>query len=81
MMRRFNPYIGKRTVDGDKNPCDPGCPKRSATCHGTCPEYTSWQKKLQDFIAAQENVRNGADASFEGLRKNKRMRALKKYGY
>ena len=27
-------------------PCKPDCKKRSAECHGNCPEYEQWRKKL-----------------------------------
>jgi hypothetical protein len=78
MNRGFNPYANKVTEDGQKNPCAPDCPKRSATCHANCPDYIPYQQKLQAFGAKQEAIRFGADASFEGMRKNKAMRAKSK---
>ena len=28
-----------------KQPCDRGCPNRSATCHGTCEAYLAFEKE------------------------------------
>lgn len=27
-------------------PCDPECPERTATCHGTCKRYIDWREGL-----------------------------------
>ena len=28
------------------NPCKRDCPKRSPTCHGSCPEYADYRESL-----------------------------------
>ena len=39
-----------------ENPCKPDCPKRSATCHGTCKDYKEWRAEL-DERNAQERLK------------------------
>lgn len=51
-----------------KNPCDPKCPRRSETCHGTCPDYDIFWNKCEE----RRNLRakeNDTKDMREGLRK------------
>ena len=32
----------------EKNPCKPDCPKRSATCHGNCPDYAEYRQFIDE---------------------------------
>ena len=31
----------------EKPPCKPDCPKRSVTCHGSCPDYAAYDARNQ----------------------------------
>lgn len=41
------------------NPCKPDCPKRSPTCHVSCPEYALYKEKKNK---ENENVQKKRDA-------------------
>lgn len=39
------------------SPCDKECPKRSATCHGTCEAYNAWVKEKDAYKAKIDEAR------------------------
>lgn len=41
-----------------KQPCRQDCPRRTATCHGACPEWAAWEEfKRQEYARrSRENV-------------------------
>ena len=41
-----------------ENPCVPDCPRRSSTCHGSCPDYSLYKKSLDLY---NETVRNSRE--------------------
>ena len=45
-----------------ENPCAPDCPRRSSTCHGSCPDYSLYKKSLDLY---NETVRNSRERSEE----------------
>ena len=41
------------------NPCDKHCPRRSATCHVTCPDWAKYEKKRAEEYAERLRKKNG----------------------
>ena len=67
-----------------KIPCAPDCPRRSATCHGSCPDYAAyvaWRKEVREN--RQRDV-NAASTAIEGFNRrnpsNKRKGNRKTWG-
>ena len=50
------------SIPDKDNPCKRDCPKRTATCHATCPEYKKYaakkkrEREARQAIKEQENM-------------------------
>ena len=40
------------------NPCKRDCPKRSPTCHGSCPDYADYKERLNKENAERQKIRD-----------------------
>ena len=81
MRSDWNKFRNVTMPDGETNPCTKDCPERSDICHGQCGRYKRFEKAR--FKESEKRaIRSDAYvASLMGMRKNKAMRAKKKYGY
>lgn len=58
----------------NENPCHKDCPKRGATCHATCPEYTNWQQNHLKELERQREKKKVDAALAEMSRRWERRR-------
>ena len=58
-----------------KNPCDPKCPERSATCHAKCgkyAEYVAWNEERKKAHVLENVHADGAKKTVTALLKKQR---------
>ena len=49
-------------------PCTKDCPKRTATCHGTCEEYLKWHSGNLDKCEERAKTAEVGGATYQYLR-------------
>lgn len=54
------------------NPCEPHCPRRSSTCHGTCKEYEKYVNFRHQISEARRLDHDTTAALIRGAEKIKR---------
>lgn len=57
-----------------KNPCDRNCPRRSDTCHGSCPDYDAFFKDRE----RERNANAGKSYRSESMIKYLAQEAIRK---
>jgi hypothetical protein len=83
MSSQWNrPNMPVKTEDGKSHPCLPDCPDRGPTCHATCTRgYKEYQEQKRQESAQRQAYMDAIRCSYNGIYRNKNMRAKKKYGY
>lgn len=60
------------------NPCKPDCPRRSATCHGNCPDYADFRRAKDEYNQKVYKAKQEQNLKFSRT-ENKHARLDKKY--